>query len=156
MRCGLALQAALKRGWAPDLVCPTGCFLGPAVGAEIRPIYGHAHMGQHALRRRIEGHLDLRPVARVEIAGEGAADGLLALVVQITSTMVVSSPPRAILASVQLPPSGVRIRSFSPMQVRALLVPLPAPIVVISQSPAFRRGTSSALAETGSTRPRRG
>jgi hypothetical protein len=36
-------------------------------------------MRQHALRRRIEGNLYLRPVARAEIAGERAADGLLAL-----------------------------------------------------------------------------
>jgi hypothetical protein len=35
------------------------------------------------------------------------------------------------------------------MQVRALLVPLPAPMVVISQSPALRRGTSSALTGSG-------
>src|SRR4029079_9891567 len=67
-------------------------------------------------------------------------------VVQTTSMMSVSSPPRLTSGGLQLPPSGDRILSFSPMQVVALLVPLPAPMVVSSQSPAFRRGTSSALA----------
>src|SRR5688572_25083741 len=36
-------------------------------------------MRRHAGRRRVEAHLHLRPVARGEIAGEGAADGLLAV-----------------------------------------------------------------------------
>ena len=154
MRCGLALQAnkasrrlGFRRAKAPELLCLAGAFSAPQSGPRYLPSMVTPIWGGMPCRRRIEGHLHLRPVARAEIAGERAADGLLAVaVVQTTSTMIVSSPPCVTLGSAQLPPSGDRILSSSPMQVFALLVPLPAPMVVISQSPAFRRGTSSALA----------
>jgi hypothetical protein len=66
----------------------------------------------------------------------------------------VSLPPLDTLGAEQSPaPDVVRIRSLAPMQVRTVLVPLPAPMVVISQSPGFRFGISSAAAIAVRERP---